>query len=94
MYSKYQHVRAVHVKGIIAEVFFETTRNTIETTKAIQFCLPKEVTTDSLTRSYNGFPVSTTDDLVNYLDVIAKSGAKVEKPTALEQFFESYPICR
>lgn len=61
---------------------------------AIKFHLPKEETTDIVTHSYNGFPVSNTDDFVKLLGAIAKSGSKAAKPTALEQFFESHPIAK
>lgn len=61
---------------------------------AIKFHLPKGVTTDIVTHSYNGFPVSNTDEFVKLLGAIAKSGANAEKPTALEQFFETHPIAK
>ncbi|RKR08953.1 catalase [Flavobacterium sp. 90] len=61
---------------------------------AIKFLLPKGVTTDIVTHSYNGFPVSNTDEFVELLNAIAKSGANAQKPTALEQFFGTHPIAK
>lgn len=61
---------------------------------AIKFHLPNGVSSDIVTHSFNGFPVSNTDEFVQLLGAISQSGANLSKPTPLEKFFETHPIAK
>ena len=59
---------------------------------AIKFQLPDGTESDLVCHSFNGFPVSTSDEFRQL--AIAASGPEASKPTALEQFFETHPIAK
>lgn len=58
---------------------------------AIRFHLPGGVQSDIVAISFNGFPVSTPEDLLGLLQSIAKSGPDAPKPSPIEQFLGSHP---
>ncbi len=55
---------------------------------AIKFMLPKEIDTDIVAHSYDGFPVATPEEFLDYLNALA-SGA-----SAREAFLASHPSAR
>lgn len=55
---------------------------------AIKFLLPKEIDTDIVAHSYNGFPVATPEEFLAYLNALA-SGA-----SARDAFLASHPSAR
>ena len=61
---------------------------------AIRFELPGGASTDLAAHSFNGFPVSNTDDLRELMLAIAGSGPCVATPTALDRFLEFHPTAR
>src|SRR5258708_30380034 len=61
---------------------------------AIRFELPGGASTDLVAHSFNGFPVSDTDDLRELLLAIAASGPCAATPTALARFLEFHPTAR
>lgn len=61
---------------------------------AVKFHLSKGATIDIISHSYNGFPVSNTDEFVELLGAIAESKTNTKKPTALDRFFEKHPIAK
>src|SRR5262249_14454622 len=58
---------------------------------AIRFELPGGASTDLVAHSFNGFPVSNTDDLRELMLAIAASGPCAATPTALDRFLEFHP---
>ena len=61
---------------------------------AIKFQLPDGTDSDLVCHSFNGFPVSNSDDFRQLLLAIAASGPDAAKPTALERFFETHPTAK
>src|SRR5262249_18726493 len=61
---------------------------------AIRFELPGGASTDLVAHSFNGFPVSNTDDLRELMLAIAASGPCPATPTALDRFLEFHPTAR
>jgi catalase len=61
---------------------------------AIRFELPGGASTDLVAHSFNGFPVSNTDDLRELMLAIAGSGPCAATPTALDRFLEFHPTAR
>jgi len=61
---------------------------------AIRFELPGGASTDVAAHSFNGFPVSDTDDLRELMLAIAASGPCAATPTALDRFLEFHPTAR
>jgi len=61
---------------------------------AIRFELPGGASTDLVAHSFNGFPVSNTDDLRDLMLAIAASGPCAATPTALDRFLELHPAAR
>ena len=61
---------------------------------AIRFELPGGASTDLVAHSFNGFPVSNTDDLRELMLAIAASGPCAATPTALDRFLEFHPMTR
>ena len=58
---------------------------------AIRFQLPEGALTDIVSISYNGFPVSTPEDFLSFLNAVAASGADAPKPSPVEQFLATHP---
>lgn len=61
---------------------------------AIRFELPGGGTTDLIAHSYNGFPVSNTDDLRDLILALAASTPRAETPNALDWFLEARPAAK
>jgi catalase len=61
---------------------------------AIRFELPGGASTDLVAHSFNGFPVSNTDDLRELMLAIAASAPCAATPTALDRFLEFHPRAR
>jgi len=61
---------------------------------AIKFHLKDGNTTDIVSHSFNGFPVSTTDEFRDFLLAISKSGPQAAHPSPIEQFLGSHPIAK
>jgi catalase len=61
---------------------------------AIRFELPGGESTDLVAHSFNGFPVSNTDDLRELMLALAASGPCAATPTALDRFLEFHPTAR
>jgi catalase len=61
---------------------------------AIRFELPGGASTDVAAQSFNGSPVSDTDDLRELMLAIAASGPCAATPTALDRFLEFHPTAR
>jgi catalase len=61
---------------------------------AIRFESPGGARTDLVAHSFNGFPVSNTDDLRDLMLAIAASGPCGATPTALDRFLEFHPTAR
>ena len=61
---------------------------------AIRFELPGGASTDLVAHSFNGFPISNTDDLRELMLAIAASGPCAATPTALDRFLEFHPTAR
>jgi len=61
---------------------------------AIRFEFPGGASTDVAAHSFNGFPVSNTDDLRELMLAIAASGPCAATPTALDRFLEFHPTAR
>ena len=61
---------------------------------AIRFELPGGASTDVAAHSFNGLPVSDTDDLRDLMLAIAASGPCAATPTALDRFLEFHPTAR
>lgn len=59
---------------------------------AIRFKLPDGSSTDIVSISANGFPVSTPQDFLALLTAIANSGPGAKKPTPVEQFLAAHPV--
>jgi catalase len=58
---------------------------------AIRFKLDGGASTDIVSISANGFPVSNPDDFLALLTAISKSGPDVPKPKPIDQFVGSHP---
>jgi catalase len=61
---------------------------------SIKFRLPDGSDTDIVAHSYNGFPVTTADELRQFLLALAASGPGVAKPTPLDEFLGTHPITK
>jgi catalase len=61
---------------------------------AIRFQLPDDQFTDIVSISYDGFPVSTPEDFLAFLNAVAASPADAPKPTAIETFLGSHPAAK
>jgi catalase len=61
---------------------------------AIRFDLPGGGKTDIVSISYNGFPVSTPEDFLLFLNSIAATKADSPKPTPVEQFLATHPAAK
>ena len=60
----------------------------------IRFHLPDGSNTDIVGHSFNGFPVSNTDQFRELLLSLGASGPDAAKPTALDKFLDSHPIAK
>jgi len=58
---------------------------------AIRFQLPRGALTDIVSISYNGFPVSTPEDFLSFLNAVAASGPDAPQPTPVQQFLATHP---
>ena len=58
---------------------------------AIRFQLPEGALTDIVSISYNGFPVSTPEDFLLFLNSVAATRPDSPKPTPVEQFLGTHP---
>jgi catalase len=61
---------------------------------ANRFYLPGGSSTDLVAVSFNGFPVSNTDDLRDLMLAIAASGPSAVAPTALDRFLDLHPSAK
>ena len=61
---------------------------------AIRFNLPKEVVTDMVVISVNGFPAAKPEDFLGLLNSIAATKPDSPKPSPVEQFLESHPAAK
>jgi catalase len=61
---------------------------------AIRFYPPGGSSTDLVAVSFNGFPVSNTDDLRDLMLAIAASGPSAVAPTALDRFLDLHPSAK
>ena len=61
---------------------------------AIRFELPGGASTDLIAHSFNGFPVSNTDDLRELLLDFAASRPGTSTPTVLDRFLELHPTAK
>ena len=59
---------------------------------AVKLILPDGADTDILAHSYNGFPVATGEDLLEFLRAVATAGAG--DPSELERFLVAHPAAR
>lgn len=57
----------------------------------IKFLLPGGVYTDIVAHSHNGFPVSTAEEFLGFLQALASSGPNVPKPTPIDTFLGAHP---
>lgn len=58
---------------------------------AIRFHLANGAATELVAHSYNGFPVGTAEEFLEFLRALAASDKRVPKPTPLETFLASHP---
>jgi len=58
---------------------------------AIRFTLPDQSSTDIVSISYNGFPVSTPEEFLALLTAIKDAPTETSKPSAIEQFMAAHP---
>lgn len=61
---------------------------------AVRFQLPGGATTDLIAHSYNGFPVSNTDELRDLILALAASTPRAEMPNSLDWFLEARPAAK
>ena len=61
---------------------------------AIRFELPGGASTDVVAHSYNGFPVSNTDELRELILALGASEPGATPPNALDSFLDSHPVAR
>ena len=61
---------------------------------AIRFYPPSGSSTDLVAVSFNGFPVSNTDQLRDLMLAIAASGPSAAAPTALDRFLDFHPSAK
>lgn len=61
---------------------------------AVRFQLPGGPTTDLIAHSYNGFPVSNTDDLRDLFLALAASTPRTETPNTLDWFLDARPAAK
>lgn len=61
---------------------------------AIRFHLSDGSSSDLVTHSFNGFPVSNTDEFRALMLAIGASGPDATKPTALDKFLDLHPIAK
>lgn len=58
---------------------------------AIRFQLPDGAFTDIVSISFNGFPVATPEEFLEFLKAIAASGPDTPSPKPVEQFLGTHP---
>lgn len=58
---------------------------------AVRFFLGDHVHTDIVAHSYDGFPVATGEEFLEFAQALAASGPDATKPTALDSFCVKYP---
>lgn len=61
---------------------------------AVRFGLPDGKSTDLIAHSYNGFPVSNTDDFREIILALAASRPGAGTPTPFDSFLETHPVAR
>src|SRR6185437_11487868 len=61
---------------------------------AVGFHLPERAFTDVVAHSYNGFPVATAEEFLQFLQALIASGSDTAKPNTLEAFFRDHPRAR
>ena len=61
---------------------------------AIRFQLADNAYTDIVSISYDGFPVSTPEDFLAFLNAVAASGPDAAKPTPVETFLSTHPAAK
>ena len=61
---------------------------------AIRFYLADGSTTDIVGHSFNGFPVSNSDQFRDLMLALGESGSNMTKPTALDKFLASHPVAK
>lgn len=57
----------------------------------VRFRLPSGTETDLVAHSYDGFPVATAQEFLEFLRALAASGPDASKPTPMETFLASHP---
>ncbi len=58
---------------------------------AIRFHLSNGTFTDVVAHSYNGFPVGTVEEFLEFLRALATSGPDSRKPSPIEEFLSNHP---
>ncbi len=58
---------------------------------ALRFHLANRDSTDVVAHSYNGFPVGTAEEFLEFLRALASSGPDVPKPNPIDQFLAGHP---
>lgn len=58
---------------------------------AIRFTLPDQSSTDIVSISYNGFPVSKPEEFLELLTAIKNAPSDTSKPSTLDQFMTAHP---
>lgn len=58
---------------------------------AVRFHLSNGAFTDIVAHSYNGFPVGTAEEFLEFLRALAASGPDSPKPNAIAEFLSSHP---
>lgn len=61
---------------------------------AIRFTLPDGKVMDIMTHSYNGFPASTVEEFLQFIQALAASSSESPKPTPIENFLSGHPRAR
>ena len=61
---------------------------------AIRFNLPKDVVTDMVVISVNGFPAAKPEDFLGLLNAVAATKPDSPKPSPVEQFLDSHPAAK
>ena len=58
---------------------------------ALRFHLPNGAETDIVAHSFNGFPASTAEEFLAFVQAIASSGPRAPRPSPIEVFLSSRP---
>ena len=103
-HGPYAGFRANHAKGIMTIRKFipaagvpnlpDADPNASPHGMAIRFTLPDGSETDIVSISANGFPASTPEEFLGFLNAVAASGPGAPKPTPIEQFLGTHPAAQ